>query len=162
MDSFPTRLEISNDLFQAALEHVLDCLPDEACGLIGGLRAADGAGLAQMILPVENSLHSPTRFRMEPAAQLQAMLAIESGGLDLLAIFHSHPNGPPVPSITDRAEFAYPGSLVVIFAPSARAQGLSHWSARAFCIEGILQADAPMREVALQQIPCSPSATGSG
>ena len=78
-------------------------------------------------LPITNELHSPVRFRMDPAEQLQAFLQFESQGLDLLAIYHSHPNGPPHPSPTDIAEFTYPGVLYLILSP-----GPSGWQVREF------------------------------
>ena len=69
-------------------------------------------------LPVENMLHSPVRFQMEPSAQFKALLNIEEAGQELLAIFHSHPTGPARPSETDVAEFYYPGALVLIASPT--------------------------------------------
>ena len=70
------------------------------------------------VLAVENSLHSPVRFQMNPAGQLWAFEQIEAAGWLLLAIFHSHPRGPKFPSTTDIAEFYYPGTLVLIASPA--------------------------------------------
>jgi proteasome lid subunit RPN8/RPN11 len=100
------------ELIAQITAHASACLPEEACGLIGG--TADKALVAQ---PITNELHSPVRFRMDPAEQLQAFLQFESQGLDLLAIYHSHPNGPPHPSPTDIEEFLYPGVLYLILSP---------------------------------------------
>ena len=36
-------------------------LPQEACGLVGGLQRR-----ALQVYPVANALHSPVRYRMEP------------------------------------------------------------------------------------------------
>jgi proteasome lid subunit RPN8/RPN11 len=92
--------------------HIENCLPEEACGLIGGFEET-----SRVVIPVENELHSPVRFRMAPLAQLKAFDQIEAQGWKLLAIFHSHPQGPPDPSPTDIAEFFYPGTAVVIVSP---------------------------------------------
>jgi proteasome lid subunit RPN8/RPN11 len=89
--------------------HLENCLPEEACGLVGGL-----GDQARLILPVENELHSPVRFFMRPIDQFKAMQRIEDSGLELVGIFHSHPNGPARPSQTDLAEFFYPGTLALI------------------------------------------------
>jgi proteasome lid subunit RPN8/RPN11 len=107
----PDLILTSQQLLQIAA-HLSACLPEEACGLIGG--SGSRAGL---VLPVENELHSPVRFQMAPLAQFQALTQIESAEMDLLAIFHSHPAGPPHPSATDVAEFYYPGTLVLIASP---------------------------------------------
>jgi proteasome lid subunit RPN8/RPN11 len=111
------------------------------------------------MLPIENALHSPVRFCMAPAAQLQAFQALEADGLDLLAIFHSHPTGPREPSPTDLAEFAYPGVLsLILFPTDAQA-----WSARAFHIQGALfsgETPASFTEVPLVFSRNASAATG--
>jgi proteasome lid subunit RPN8/RPN11 len=92
--------------------HIESCLPEEACGMVGGLE-----GTARRVIPIENELHSPVRFRMAALAQLHGFDQIEEQGWDLMAIFHSHPQGPPNPSPTDIAEFYYPGTTVIIASP---------------------------------------------
>lgn len=108
------------------LQHVLRVLPEEACGLIGGQK-----GVSRVVYEVENVLHSPTHFRMEPEGQVRAFLAIEQQGLELLAIYHSHPLGPDKPSPTDMSEFAYPGTPYLIWYPQAKG-----WVCKAFMLLG--------------------------
>ena len=84
-------------------EHVQQALPEEACGLVGGTK-----DISEVVYTVLNDLKSPVRFRMNAHEQVQALLRIEESGLDLLAIYHSHPAGPAHPSQTDLDEFAYP------------------------------------------------------
>ncbi len=93
--------------------HANHCLPEEACGVIGGID-----DLARLVLPVENELHSPVRFRMAPGSQLKAFEEMDKIEVELLGIFHSHPTGPAVPSPTDIAEFYYPGTVVIILSPA--------------------------------------------
>ena len=122
------------------LDHLLACLPEEACGLLGGrlgLPASGHPARCQAVLPVPNALHSPVRFRMDPAEQLKAFYWFEEHGLDLVAIFHSHPGGPGHPSATDLAEFAYPGTFYLIWSPGPPETGWQlnafHLSAGAYC-----------------------------
>lgn len=130
MSSFPNLFQLSQDLWHEMLAHVLACLPEEACGLVGSTQNgvsgnapasftvdASGALSAAVVLPIENELHSPDHFRMAPAAQLKAFYWLEEHGLDLSAIFHFHPRGPHHPSETDLTEFAYPGVLMLIISP---------------------------------------------
>jgi proteasome lid subunit RPN8/RPN11 len=132
-------LSISKENCQAMLAHCLVWLPEEACGLLGGV-FTDGSGASvQSVLPVANALHSPVRFRMQPEDQLKAFLWLEEQGQELVAMFHSHPTGPDHPSPTDLAEFAYPGVFSIILSP--RQPGLAaaepaSWQVRAFQIEG--------------------------
>ena len=84
--------------WQATLAYLETKLPNEACGLLGGVE-----GVVQQVYPVENELHSPWEFRMNPREQVRAMLEIEKNSWELSGIFHSHPNGPSVPSASDVA-----------------------------------------------------------
>lgn len=118
------------------LAHVLACLPEEACGLLGGQMAGSWA-VAQLVIPVENVLHSPVRFRMDPAAQLAAFNRLDTLGMELIGIFHSHPTGPDSPSPTDLAEFAYPGTAFLIWSPDGET-----WKLRAFNLAGELSGGA--------------------
>jgi proteasome lid subunit RPN8/RPN11 len=67
---------------------------------------------------------------MEPLAQVRAMIAIESEGLELVGIYHSHPTGPASPSPSDVAQAWYPDAAQIII--SLAAPGRS--AARAFLI----------------------------
>lgn len=118
-------MRIPMNLREQMLAWVQTCLPEEACGLLGGLD-----GEARLLVTIENELHSPVRFRMRPEAQLRAFRQLEAEGLDLLAIFHSHPTGPAVPSARDIAEGFYPEALTLIWSP-----GANGWSLRGFWME---------------------------
>jgi proteasome lid subunit RPN8/RPN11 len=98
--------------------------PREACGLI-----ASQEGLPVEVIPVTNLLNSPTRFRMDPREQFEAFNLIEKRGWELLAIYHSHPNGPENPSATDLDEWYYPEAFALIWFPQALG-----WTCRAFQI----------------------------
>jgi len=104
--------------------HVERWAPEEACGLLSGV----GRSVLE-VHPVENAEHSPVRFRMAPAEQIGAMLAMERQGRDLLAIYHSHPQGPSMPSPTDLAEAAYPVPNFIWFREGGE------WGARLFLLE---------------------------
>jgi proteasome lid subunit RPN8/RPN11 len=103
-------------------DHVLVCLPEEACGLLGGSQ-----GVVRMVIPVLNALRSRTRFHMDPQGQLSAMQRIEDEGEEIVGIYHSHPAGPPVPSESDLVEAAYPEVAHLIWSPAG-----SVWDCRAF------------------------------
>ncbi|MDW8328208.1 MAG: M67 family metallopeptidase, partial [Anaerolineales bacterium] len=105
-------LRLTASQWRLITEHLTRELPNEACGLLGGR-----AGVVEQVIAVENAARSPVRYRMDPARQLEAMLAIEAAGLELTAIYHSHPNGPATPSLTDIAEAYYPDSLYLICSP---------------------------------------------
>lgn len=90
--------------------HVAHCLPEEGCGLLAGIE-----NQVKFAIPITNQDHSSVRYNMEPGELIRAFYDIDAHGLEMLAIFHSHPNGPDVPSITDIAEFSYPGTMMLIW-----------------------------------------------
>ena len=76
-------------------------------------------------LEVANQAQSPVQFLMDPIGQWKAFEWIESNGLELLGIFHSHPAGPTVGSPTDLANAAYAVVHIIL----SRVDG--PWRARA-------------------------------
>ena len=119
--------------WQAMRRHVCRQLPKEACGLLAGKDDR-----VSFTLGVPNAERSPVRFRMEPKAQWRAFQKIESAGLDLIGIYHSHPNGPDHPSPTDLAEALYPVAQVLWFRSKGR------WQARGFKIQGGKATEIPL------------------
>lgn len=72
-----------------------DALPDESCALLLGLKDK-----VLVILPMRNADESPITFSIDPTELLHAYSFAESRGLEVIAIFHSHPSRPS-PSGTD-------------------------------------------------------------
>ncbi len=118
-------LILSRALREEMFAHADGLWPEEACGLLAG-----GDGRAVRFYPVENSLHSPVAYEMEPVQQVRAMLAMEANGLELIAIYHSHPNSPARPSATDIAAAYYPDAVQLILSLADRERP----SLRAFTI----------------------------
>jgi proteasome lid subunit RPN8/RPN11 len=110
--------------------------PLEACGLLAGLNRR-----VELRIGVSNADQSPVRFHMEPLQQWRAFQRIESSGLELLSIYHSHPNGPDRPSPTDIAEAMYPVVQIIWYRNEGK------WRARGFRIEA-----GEVREVALEVV----------
>lgn len=104
-----TTLILSGALVDEMAGHVGGLWPEEACGLVAGRD-----GRAERLYPIENIHHSPVSFEMEPVQQVRAMLAMEAEGLELIAIYHSHPSGPARPSPTDVALAYYPDAVQLI------------------------------------------------
>ena len=98
--------------------------PLEACGILAGKAAQ-----AEKMIGVLNQAQSPVRFVMDPYEQLHAFDWIDSNGLDLVGIFHSHPRGPETVSPTDILEAAYAVVHVIL------ARAGTQWKARGFWIE---------------------------
>jgi proteasome lid subunit RPN8/RPN11 len=104
-------LKIPKAILNEIQAHVDRTLSAEACGLLGGQQ-----GLVSVHIPVNNILNSPNQFRMHPEEQLLGLIQLEENGLDLLAIYHSHPHGTANPSPTDLDSHLYPEAAAVILA----------------------------------------------
>jgi len=104
--------------------HVNSFAPLEACGLLAGKDST-----VKKIFMVKNQAGSEVRYAMDPIEQLNAFEQIESDGLDLLGIFHSHPAGPEIVSQTDIAEAYYSVVYIVLSRKD------DQWNTRGFWIE---------------------------
>ncbi len=102
-------LQIKRPFLNQLLAYLQAAYPLEACGILAGQD-----GQVTQVYPIENRLHSATVYEMNPQQQLAAMLEIEERGWEMLAIYHSHPNGPETPSPTDIAQAYYPDTLQLI------------------------------------------------
>ena len=125
-------LILSPALLDEMIAHVAGRWPEEACGLVAGRD-----GRAVRLYPVENIHHSPVAYEMDPVQQVRAMIAMEDDGLEMLAIFHSHPDGPARPSPTDVANAYYPDAAQIIISLADRQRP----SVRAFTIRDGLVAE---------------------
>jgi proteasome lid subunit RPN8/RPN11 len=99
------RLTLPADVAEEVLAHARAGLPNEACGLLAGDLAT---GRVSAFHPARNAFASPRRYDVHPEDLVRIVLAIEAGGEDLVAVFHSHTQTPAVPSPTDLRSAGYP------------------------------------------------------
>jgi proteasome lid subunit RPN8/RPN11 len=119
------KLILKRDHWQAMRRHVRRRAPLEACGLLAGKNDH-----VEITIGIRNAERSAVRFRMEPRAQWRAFQRIEAAGLELVGIYHSHPNGPDHPSPTDIGESMYPVVQIIWVRLD------DEWRVRGFRIEG--------------------------
>jgi len=131
MNDFSASLHISPDLWAQMEVDVEAKAPEEACGILAGI-----GNQSRLVIPITNILHSPFRFRMEPKEQLDAFLLAENKGLEILAVYHSHPHGISEPSETDHEELTYPGIIYLIWYKVT-----SEWQCRGFLMSTRNHAD---------------------
>ena len=104
-------LALPDSLLAEVIAHARAELPAECCGLLAGT-VGDGVGTATARFPIRNELRSPTDYRTDARDMLAAFRAMRAGGLELLAIYHSHPTSAPVPSARDLTHNTYGESVV--------------------------------------------------
>ncbi|MDH5765257.1 MAG: M67 family metallopeptidase [Gammaproteobacteria bacterium] len=88
----------------------------EICGLIS---AKDDS--IYKVYPVNNiATDKQHMFDMDPGKQIQAMKTMRNNNETLFAIYHSHPDTPAEPSITDIEQSSYPEALHLIISLSIK------------------------------------------
>ncbi|MFL5738809.1 MAG: M67 family metallopeptidase [Flavisolibacter sp.] len=94
---------IEQTIFEEMVADALQTFPEECCGFFFGRENKDER-LITRILVVNNSKQGDKtrRFEISPRNYLDAELMAEKSGLQLLGVYHSHPNHPAVPSEMDR------------------------------------------------------------
>ncbi|SET01322.1 M67 family metallopeptidase [Paenibacillus sp. NFR01] len=81
------------------IKHMLDCLPQEACGVLVGTVEADGARINDY-KPMANIAPDPQHFFLpDPRDWVQALYALPAP----IGLFHTHPLAAPWPSAADIA-----------------------------------------------------------
>jgi proteasome lid subunit RPN8/RPN11 len=88
-------ISLTTGQIQELVSIAKDVLPNESCGLLLGENDA-----VVEILPMRNVDESPLTFSIESTELVDAYNLAESKGLQVIAIFHSHP-AQPSPSSTD-------------------------------------------------------------
>jgi proteasome lid subunit RPN8/RPN11 len=106
--------------------------PAEACGLLLGSRGAQGIQVREATCARNLELLSPaTRFFLHPADQLAAERRATALGLEVVGVWHSHPDRPARPSAADRAGAEEGRSHLIV---EVRAEGIG--ALRAYLCRG--------------------------
>ncbi|MDR2612202.1 MAG: M67 family metallopeptidase [Deltaproteobacteria bacterium] len=110
--------------------------PYECCGLIlGPLPGPSGGGpgdvrRAARLVPLENAREGEKRrrrFHIDPLDFLRAEREAVSAGLEILGVYHSHPDHPARPSDHDLRQALPFYSYVIVAVEKGRARELTSW-----------------------------------
>jgi [CysO sulfur-carrier protein]-S-L-cysteine hydrolase len=117
-------MNISRQLLDELVAHVLEDPKNEVCGVVAveAEPSAPGAAQALSVHRATNIHHSPLKFEIDPKELLELSNAIEEKGSEIGGIYHSHVRSNPYPSQTD-INFAanWPGVEWIIVGLSAGA-----------------------------------------
>jgi len=102
-------LVIPKELLSEMLAHCKEIFPNEACGILAGK-----GNVVQRIYKMTNIEKSGVSYMMDPGEQFTVMKEMRENGLEMTAIYHSHPEASAYPSAKDISLAFYPDSLYVI------------------------------------------------
>ncbi len=91
------------------IEHARRESPLECCGILGGKGET-----VQRAFELQNAEKSPIRFSVSPQEQLKLFEEIERDSIEMIAIYHSHPDSVAFPSETDVKMAFYPNVASII------------------------------------------------
>ena len=81
--------------------HAKERQPNESCAMLLGEKIDDAWNVKEIFL-TENIDNSQTNFTISPEELLKGYQLAEKMHLELVGVFHSHPNSDAVPSSTDK------------------------------------------------------------
>lgn len=146
-DHFPHYLlKLDSDYVQVMETHAESTYPDECCGLLLGHIKGEVKTVVEVI-PTENAWdnqaaqafegvngsrgHSGTKrnqFTIAPEVMLQVQKLSRDRKLDIIGIYHSHPDHAAVPSEFDRAIAWQRYSYIIISVQQGIASDLRSWT----------------------------------
>jgi len=107
--------------------HALETYPEECCGFLygteGDVREISHAGKTKNI----KSENKRKKFKIDPLEYLRAEKYAMANKLELLGIYHSHPDHPAVPSEHDRENATGYFSYIIVSLGKNKINNIRSW-----------------------------------
>lgn len=139
-------LKLAVEHLRAICAHAQSTYPDECCGLLLGRNSQDGKTLVE-VMAMENiwsgtsaesfaqidpnlnlGENKSTHYAIAPEVMLQVQKESRDRGLDIIGIYHSHPDHPAIPSQFDRVCAWQTYSYIIVSVLQGKAGELQSWS----------------------------------
>ena len=133
-------IQLNTNHIQIIKNHAKKTYPDECCGLILGYINSQYKTVLE-IIPTENvwntekgnftqdQEHSTSsRYAISPQVMLHTQKAAINRNLNIIGIYHSHPDYPAIPSEWDRIYAWTEYSYVILSLQNTQASELQSWS----------------------------------
>lgn len=132
-------IQIELAQLQAIKDHGMETYPEECCGLLLG-EIIEGKKLVKQVWGTANSWEPQTfenlstpgaskrnRFSIAPQTLLNAQKRARALELDIIGVYHSHPEHSAIPSEFDRL-IAHPGySYLIVEVKQGKPQEILSW-----------------------------------
>ena len=98
------RITISRAIREAIRSHASRAYPEECCGLVLGRILTDESRIVEELVPSQNRapVGRKTGFQVAEEALLEAAKRGRAQNLEIVGLYHSHPNQSSLPSERDR------------------------------------------------------------
>lgn len=138
-------LKLSTEHLAAIRAHAESTYPDECCGLLLGKLSQNSKTLVEVIATenawsvqaaksfsavdaIEPGFNKRHHYTIAPEVMLKAQREARDRQLDIIGIYHSHPDHPATPSEFDRVYAWYQYSYIIVSVPQGKAGTLKSWS----------------------------------
>ena len=117
---------LANDIMT---EDAIGSFPNECCGFFFGNEDEEGNRNITHVQVVNNAKEGDKRRRFEitPKDYLKAEQFADENDLQLLGVYHSHPNHPALPSETDRLSAQPYFSYIIISVYNKQVEDIRSW-----------------------------------
>ncbi|WP_353930300.1 M67 family metallopeptidase [Okeanomitos corallinicola TIOX110] len=130
------KLKLKTNHLEIIKNHAQNTYPEECCGLILGVLNQESKTVVE-IIPTENAWNTEAatfteekhsknrRYAIAPQVILATQKAARDRNLNIIGIFHSHPDHPATPSEWDRI-YAWPEySYIIVAVENGKASELN-------------------------------------
>ena len=83
------------------VDHAIEQQPSESCAMLFGKKVGDDWNVKEVFL-TQNIDNSQTNFTISPEELLKGYQIAQKNQLEVVGVFHSHPNSDAIPSNTDK------------------------------------------------------------
>ena len=142
-------LRLTQEHLSEISDHAERVYPEECCGLLLG--ELEGATARKQLIEVvalentwsageEEALTKTRRYTIDPRDMLRSQKYAREKALQIIGIYHSHPDHPAIPSECDRAQAWSDYAYVIVSVCEGNAVDTQNWaldSEQQFCPEPI-------------------------
>jgi proteasome lid subunit RPN8/RPN11 len=124
----PNVIQVSAEPWECMLDQARLFFPREACGVLIGHERSATVTVTEVLGSANLHERNPeSNYILDPKVMLAAELLAKRQHLDVVGVWHSHPDRPPRPSEKDRSR-AWPGwSYVIISTTRSGFISASSW-----------------------------------
>ena len=125
-------LYLTREAREAIVAHGEQGYPNEICGLLLGKDDGDESRTISDTMPVENSFEEGEqyhRYLITPEAMFKAEKQARQKRLDVLGVYHTHPDEEARPSLYDRDHAAWTAwSYIIVSVRHGKAAEVRAWT----------------------------------
>ncbi|MDM8529552.1 M67 family metallopeptidase [Anaerolineales bacterium HSG25] len=93
-------MKITDAQLKQIYTHAAEIYPHECCGFLLG-QFADGGFVREVRRATNQNQDRTDRFVISPEEFAKVQMSADDAELEIIGIYHSHPDWPPIPSQTD-------------------------------------------------------------